>query len=69
MNCPTKDALTDRLAVLNNKLNALRPEFVQSEEVRAEIQVQREEIYAKIKHHRAKGHDGKRCPAAAPNYR
>jgi hypothetical protein len=28
------------------------------------VQQQRESLYAEIKHHRAKGHEGKPCPAA-----
>jgi hypothetical protein len=49
---------------LNNKLNLLSPDLVQGDEERAEVQQQRENLYAEIKHHRAKGHEGKPCPAA-----
>ncbi len=31
---------------------------------RAEVQERRESLYAEIKYHRAKGHEGKPCPAA-----
>jgi hypothetical protein len=64
MNCPVKDDLVSQLIVLNNKLNLLSPELVQGDEERAEVQQQRENLYAEIKRHRAKGHEGKPCPAA-----
>ncbi len=64
MNCQVKDELVSRLTVLNNKLNLLSPDLVRGDEERAEVQQRRESLYAEIKHHRAKGHDGKPCPAA-----
>ena len=64
MNCQVKDELVSRLVALNNKLNLLSPELVRGDEERAEVQQQRENLYAEIKHHRAKGHEGKPCPAA-----
>jgi hypothetical protein len=64
MNCQLKDELVSQLIALNNKLNLLSPNLVHGDEERAEVQQQRENLYAEIKHHRAKGHDGKPCPAA-----
>jgi len=64
MNCQVKDELVSRLTALNNKLNLLSPALVHGDEERAEVQLERENLYAAIKHHRAKGHDGKPCPAA-----
>jgi len=64
MNCQVKDALVSRLIALNNKLNLLSPNLVHGDEERAEVQLQRENLYDELKHHRAKGHDGKPCPAA-----
>jgi len=64
MNCQVKDKLVSQLVALNNKLNLLSPDLVHGDEERAEVQQQRENLYAEIKHHRAKGHEGKPCPAA-----
>jgi len=64
MNCQVKDELVSRLTALNNKLNLLSPDLVHGDEERAEVQQRRENLYAEIKHHRAKGHEGKPCPAA-----
>jgi hypothetical protein len=64
MNCQVKDELVGQLIVLNNKLNLLSPDLVHGDEERAEVQQQRENLYAEIKRHRAKGHEGKPCPAA-----
>jgi hypothetical protein len=64
MNCQVKDELVSRLVALNNKLNLLSPDLVHGDEERAEVQQQRENLYSEIKHHRAKGHQGKPCPAA-----
>jgi len=64
MNCQVKDELVSQLVALNNKLNLLSPDLVHGDEERAEVQQQRENLYAEIKHHRAKGHEGKPCPAA-----
>jgi len=61
-NCKVKDALVNRLIALNNKLNTLNPGLLRSEQARAEVQKQRQELYVEIKRHRAKGHDGKPCP-------
>jgi hypothetical protein len=41
----------------------LSPALLQSEEAREEVQQQREKLYVEIKRHRAKGHQGKPCPA------
>ena len=65
MNCHVKDELVNQLILLNNKLNLLSPDLVPGDEERAEVQQQRENLYAEIKHHRAKGHKGKPCPAAS----
>ncbi len=62
-NCEVKDDLVSQLVALNNKLNTLSPALLRSEQARAEVQTQREQLYIEIKHHRAKGHDGKPCPA------
>jgi hypothetical protein len=64
MDCQVKDKLVSQLISLNNKLNLLSPDLVQGDQERAEVQQQRENLYAEIKHHRAKGHAGKPCPAA-----
>jgi len=64
MNCQVKDELVSQLVALNNKLNLLSPDLVHGDEERAEVQQLRENLYAEIKHHRAKGHGGKPCPAA-----
>jgi hypothetical protein len=64
MNCQVKDELVNQLIALNNKLNTLSPDLVHGDEERAEVQQRRESLYAEIKLHRAKGHEGKPCPAA-----
>jgi len=64
MNCQVKDQRVSRLISFNNKHNLLSPDLVHGDEERAEVQLERENLYAEIKHHRAKGHDGKPCPAA-----
>jgi hypothetical protein len=64
MSCHVKDELVSQLIALNNKLNLLSPDLVHGDGERAEVQQQRENLYAEIKHHRAKGHEGKPCPAA-----
>lgn len=64
MNCQVKDELVNHLIALNNKLDLLSPDLVHTEEERAAVQEQRGSLYADIKRHRAKGHDGKPCPAA-----
>lgn len=63
-NCKVKDDLVNQLVALNDKLNTLSPALLHSEQARAEVQQRRESLYAEIKLHRAKGHEGKRCPAA-----
>jgi hypothetical protein len=63
-NCHVKDDLVNQLIALNNKLNTLSPTLLHSEQARAEVQERRESLYAEIKRHRAKGHEGKPCPAA-----
>ena len=62
--CKVKDDLVNQLIALNNKLNNLSAAFLRSEVARAEVQELREALYIEIKRHRAKGHEGKRCPAA-----
>jgi hypothetical protein len=42
----------------------LSPDLVQGDEERAEVQRKRESLYTEIKQHRARGHEGKPCPAA-----
>jgi hypothetical protein len=64
MVCQVKDELVSQLIALNNKLNMLSPELVHGDEERAEVQQQREVLHTEIRRHRAKGHDGKPCPAA-----
>ena len=61
--CPVKDDLVRQLVALNNKLNTLSPDLVHGEQAREEIQQRRESLYIEIKRHRAKGHEGKPCPA------
>jgi hypothetical protein len=61
--CRVKDDLVNQLIALNNKLNTLSPALVHTEHAREEVQRQRENLYVEIKHHRAKGHQGKPCPA------
>lgn len=63
--CKVKDALVKQLIALNDRLNTLSPGLVHGEQARAEIQEQREGLQVEIKRHRAKGHDGKPCPAAS----
>src|SRR5260370_1883539 len=64
VNCEVKGELVSQLIALNSKLNLLSPDLVHGDEERAEVQQRRESLYAEIKHHRAKGHEGKPCPAA-----
>jgi hypothetical protein len=64
MNCEVKDDLVSQLIALNNILNPLSPDLVHGDKERAEVQQRRESLYAEIKHHRAKGHEGMPCPAA-----
>ena len=61
--CNVKDDLVNLLTALNDKLNTLSPSWLYSEQARAEVQEQRESLYIEIKQHRAKGHEGKPCPA------
>jgi len=61
--CHIEDHLVRELSTLNEKLNTLSPGWVRSEEAREEIQKRRETLQTEIKHHRSKGHDGKRCPS------
>ena len=61
--CDVKDDLVNLLIALNNKLNTLSPAWLHSEQARAEVQERRESLYVEIKRHRAKGHEGKPCPA------
>jgi hypothetical protein len=62
--CKVKDDLVSQLNALNNKLNTLSTAFLHSRQARAEVQERRESLYVDIKRHRAKGHEGKPCPAA-----
>jgi hypothetical protein len=62
--CKVKDDLVNQVIVLNSKLNTLSPAFLHGEQARAEVQERRETLYIEIKRHRAKGHEGKPCPAA-----
>ena len=61
--CDVKDDLVNQLIALNNKLNTLSPALLHGEQARAEVQERRENLYVEIKRHRAKGHEGKPCPA------
>ena len=61
--CPVKDDLVNQLIALNDKLNTLSPALLHSAQAREEVQQQRETLYVEIKRHRAKGHQGKPCPA------
>jgi hypothetical protein len=63
-NCKVKDDLVNELIALNSKLNTLSPNLLRSDQERAEVQERREILYTEIKRHRAKGHEGKPCPAA-----
>jgi hypothetical protein len=62
--CNVKDDLVNLLMALNDKLNTLSPAWLHSEQARAEVQERRESLYVEINQHRAKGHEGKPCPAA-----
>ena len=62
--CKVKDDLVNQLMTLNNKLNTLSTSFLHSQQARAEVQERRESLYVDIKRHRAKGYEGKPCPAA-----
>jgi hypothetical protein len=62
--CKVKDDLVNQLIALNDKLNTLSTAFLHSQQARAEVQERRETLYVDIKRHRAKGHEGKPCPAA-----
>jgi hypothetical protein len=62
--CNVKDDLVNLLTALNDELNTLSPSWLYGEQARAEVQEQRESLYIEIKQHRAKGHEGKPCPAA-----
>ena len=61
--CNVKDDLVNQLIALNNKLNTLSPALLHNAQARAEVQERRESLYVQIKQHRAKGHEGKPCPA------
>jgi len=61
--CKVKDGLVNQLIALNNKVNALSPDLLHSEQERAEVQEKREALYVEIKRHRKTGHEGKPCPA------
>jgi len=61
--CKVKDDLVRQLIALNNKLNTLSTSFVHSKQARAEVQERRETLHIEIKRHKAKGHEGKPCPA------
>ena len=62
--CKVKDDLVNQLIALNNNLNTLSPAWLHSQQARAVVQERRESLYVEIKRHRAKGHEGKPCPAA-----
>jgi hypothetical protein len=62
--CSVKDDLVNQLIALNNNLNTLSPAWLRSQQARAVVQERRESLYVEIKRHRAKGHEGKPCPAA-----
>ena len=62
--CKVKDDLVNQLIALNNNLNTLCPAWLHSQQAREAVQERRESLYVEIKRHRAKGHEGKPCPAA-----
>jgi hypothetical protein len=62
--CKVKDDLVNQLITLNNNLNTLSPAWLHSQQARAIVQERRESLYVELKRHRAKGHEGKPCPAA-----
>jgi hypothetical protein len=62
--CKVKNDLVKQLIVLNDMLNTLSPSLLHSPEARAKVQERRVILYMEIKRHRAKGHEGKPCPAA-----
>jgi hypothetical protein len=64
--CEVRDDLVSRVTVLNEKLNKLSPTRLDSPEPEAlaEVHAQRASLFAEMKRHQAKGHDGKPCPAA-----
>lgn len=64
--CSIQDDLVSELAALSTKLNTLSPNWVRSEQAREEIQQRREALQIELKRHRAKGHDGQRCPGFNP---
>ena len=59
-----KDDLVNQLITLNNNLNTLSPAWLHSQQARAVVQERRESLYVELKRHRAKGHEGRPCPAA-----
>lgn len=61
--CKVKDDLVNQLIALNKKVDLLSPDLLHSEQARAEVQDRRKSLYVEIKRHRAKGHEGKPCPA------
>lgn len=61
--CRVEADLVTELTVLSNRLNTLSPTWEHDEQQREEIQVRRQTLQTEIKHHRTKGHDGKRCPS------
>jgi hypothetical protein len=52
--CKVKDDLVNQLVALNNKVNALSPDLLHSEQARAEVQERQESLYVEIKRHRRK---------------
>jgi len=62
--CKVKDDLVNQLIALNDKLNTLSPAWLHNQQARAVVQERRESLYVELKRHRAKGHEGKSCPAA-----
>jgi hypothetical protein len=62
--CKLKDDLVNQLIALNSNLNTLSPAWLHSQQARAVVQERRESLYVELKRHRAKGHEGKPCPAA-----
>jgi len=63
MQCKLKDGLVNQLIALNNKLNTLSVAWLHSPQARAQVQGRRQELYAEIKLHGARRHNGKPCPA------
>lgn len=61
--CRVEEKLVREILAMNGQLNSLSPTWVRDEDERNLIQTKRDELSAELRHHHAKGHGGKRCPA------